>query len=164
MTYPLIIESIINWLIALSNTPEFLVKILPTCAQFALALLGSSRLTIYHVLRRNPNHCPRLKNVSAGPALEKAIREMPSVRNFTFELTRLQSTVGLILTIVTSIILSNSMYYRFWFMVFVGMILLFYYKLRDTDYSRRFDQSGRIYSLGVAVLGVLVIYASSMFQ
>lgn len=159
------IEIIGNMLSSLLNDPEFLVKILPTGTQLVLSMVGVSKRAMYHILRRNPGYCDRLEGVQAGPPLEEAMDQIMSIRTFTFELTRLQSTTGLVLTMMASAILSNSANFRFWTVVLAFLTLLGYYWLTDTSYTTEpFDASGRIHSLVCALAGVgIIIVSSSLF-
>ncbi|MDQ1280786.1 MAG: hypothetical protein QG670_2049 [Thermoproteota archaeon] len=109
-------------------------------------------------LRRNPLSCPQTANVLARD-LDQRIDQIESVQLFSTEMTFLQTTSGLSLTLVTAIILTIDDYHR---LALVAMLLALIvgYMMRGTtiDKGPLIKRRELAYSLGCTFVGICAIF------
>jgi len=151
-------------------------KIFPTILQFLFAALGVTTRIMRHVLRRDESNCPFLLNKlestneelptkrwrKRAKQLGRLLRSMPCLESFSTEATRLQSTVGLGLTLFTSIWLSESRQFTIVASSALIALIIGYVLMLDFEKRHSVDEKGLFYAFGCTIVGVVFVIASTV--
>lgn len=150
-----------------------IAKIFPVVLQFVFALLGTTGRVMRHVLRGQIEKCPHLvekledysmnhQTAAQLSWLRRYLKMMPCLGRFSTEATRFQSTLGLTLTLFTSIWLTQSRFFIVIASVALMSIIVIYGIILDSELKPSLDEGGKLFAFGCMVIGVLFVYASTI--
>ena len=137
----------------------FMAKLFPSVLQFGLACAGLQTSLIKHVLKNSPESCPSL--LVPSTEVNKILDKMGCISLISNESTRIQSLIGLGLTLLTSLLLSTNQ--TFSLATSLGILGLFIISIKvigEPPKEPQMKKKALVFSFACFVFGIIFIMAS----